>query len=96
MRRALASSPGTLYATLAGLALATPRTLLAAPPDCSSTTDTIACRLDEFLNWLHFAAGALGLLLVVVLIVAVRIFRHKRNSDDPLFRKETSRKDSSR
>ncbi|SEG55786.1 hypothetical protein SAMN05421819_3523 [Bryocella elongata] len=83
MRRALPK--------IAGIVLLASQSVLAAQTNCSETSDPLACHLEQFLHWLHFAAVALGVLLVVVVVVAIRITRRKRNSDDPLFRKETRR-----
>lgn len=80
MRRALA--------ILASFALLAPRALLAAPPDCSDTTDPLGCRLGEFLSWLHFAAVILALALLAVIVIAVRVVRRNRTSADPLSRKD--------
>lgn len=92
MRRPAAISPAAISpAAIAIALLLMPRLLLAAPADCSLSSDPTACRLDQFLNWLHFAAVVLGLLLVVVIVIAVRIVQRNRQSSDSLSRKNLSR-----
>ena len=89
MRRALPNI--ARVSSLASIVMLAPHRLLAAQANCSETSDPLACRLGQYLSLLHFAAAALGLLLLVVIVVAIRVTRRKRDSDDPLFRKERRR-----
>jgi len=72
-----------LFRTAAiGSALAAALPAHAATPDCSVNGNTFLCRLSEFLNLLYVAATILTLVLIVVIVLAVRIYRSNKNPED--------------
>ena len=61
--------------TTVGLARAS---VLTSVPDCSASGDSLKCHLLGVLNFLYAAAGVLGFLLIVVVVLAFESFRkHK-------------------
>jgi hypothetical protein len=63
---------------------ATPQTRTAAlalafSPDCDASSNTLQCRLDSVLHFLYATGILLGVVLIVISIVAVRIYyKNKR------------------
>jgi uncharacterized membrane protein YfcA len=55
-------------------------TLLAESISCSASDTSLSCRLQGVLHWLEAAAWALGVILLVVLGVAIHLFRKNRMS----------------
>ena len=62
------------------LMIAAPAMALADPLDCSATDTSLGCRLQGVLHWLEAAAFVLIVLLVVVIGVAIHLFRKNRLS----------------
>lgn len=53
---------------------------LADSPACSASDTSLSCRLTGVLHWLEAAAFVLVIVLVVVIGVAVHLFRKNRLS----------------
>jgi hypothetical protein len=62
------------------LMFAAPAIALAESASCSAGDTSLSCRLQGVLHWLEAAAFFLGLVLLVVIGVAVHIFRKNRPS----------------
>ena len=45
---------------------------------CSASGDSLRCQLLAILNFLYVAAGLLGLVLIVVLVLAVKSYRKNK------------------
>ena len=56
-------------------------TALISVPDCSASGGSLKCHLLGVLNFLYAAAGVLGCLLIVVVVLAVKIYR-KNETDE--------------
>jgi hypothetical protein len=65
---------------LAVLASLTPVAALADSTSCSANSTTLECRLLGFLHWLEAAAFVLVILLVIVIGLAIHLFRKNRLS----------------
>ena len=48
--------------------------------DCSASGSTLNCHLQSFLSFLYTAAGLLALVLLVVILVATRIYTRNKAS----------------
>lgn len=73
LRRRPVRSSAALLGVFSGGAAHAEAVLAAA--DCKSSPASLGCHLDALLNLLYIAAGVLGVVLVVVLVVAVRVYR---------------------
>ncbi len=40
-----------------------------------------ACSASQFLHWLYLVAGILALVLILVIVLAVRVWRKNKNAD---------------
>ena len=69
---------GTLAASLFATFSASAR---AADAPCSSSDQTLSCRLQGLLSLLSIAAVVLGTLLALALLAAVWYYRRNRNKD---------------
>ena len=49
-------------------------------PTCSANDTSLECRMLPILHWLEAAAWILGILLVIVVAVAIHLFRKNRLS----------------
>lgn len=70
----------TYVALLAVLASLTPVAAFAESAACSADSTTLECRLLGFLHWLEAAAFVLVILLVIVIGLAIHLFRKNRLS----------------
>jgi heme/copper-type cytochrome/quinol oxidase subunit 2 len=50
-------------------------------PACDTAADSFKCRLVGILNFLYAAAGILALVLIVVIVLAVRMYRKNRSAE---------------
>jgi hypothetical protein len=66
-----------LLAAACGIARAS---VLAATPDCSASGDSFECSLLGFLHFLYATAGLLAIVLIVVVSVAIHIYRKNKDS----------------
>ena len=55
--------------------------VLTSVPDCSASGGSFKCHLLGVLNFLYAAAGVLGFLLIVVVVLAVKAYR-KNETDE--------------
>ena len=65
---------------LAVIASLTPIAAFADSTACSADSTTLECRLLGFLHWLEAAAFVLVILLVIVISLAIHLFRKNRLS----------------
>ena len=65
---------------LAVLASLAPFAAFAESTACSADSTTLECRLLGFLHWLEAAAFVLVILLVIVIALAIHLFRKNRLS----------------
>ena len=71
----------TRYALAAGgLALVSTAAARADTAVCSASDTSLSCRLTGLLHWLEAAAFVLGMVLIVVIGVAIHLFRKNRPS----------------
>ncbi len=49
---------------------------------CSASGDTLKCRLGEFLGFLYAAAGVLGFILIIVIVMAIHSYRVSKKGDN--------------
>ena len=68
------------YVALPAILAFLPGVALADPAACSANSTSLDCRLLGFLHWLEAAACVLGILLIIVIAVAVHLFRKNRPS----------------
>ena len=73
-------STSTYVAVTAVLMLTAPAIALADSTDCAAGETSLSCRLLGLLHWLEAAAFVLVLVLLVVIGVAVHLFRKNRLS----------------
>ena len=62
----------------AALTFAVPAAALADTSPCAADSTSLNCRLLGFLHWLEAAAWVLAILLLIVIGVAVHLFRKNR------------------
>jgi hypothetical protein len=65
---------------LATLGLLTPAAAFADPTACTADSTSLECRLLGFLHWLEAAAFVLVILLLIVIGIAIYLFRKNRLS----------------
>ncbi len=53
---------------------------LASTPDCDASGNSLQCHLDSVLHFLYATGAILAVILVVISIVAVRIYYRNRNA----------------
>jgi hypothetical protein len=68
------------YKVVATLPLLAATAARAATADCAAGDTSLSCRLTGVLHWLEAAAFVLGIVLLVVVAVAVHLFRKNRVS----------------
>lgn len=85
---ALRSRLAPLHTTLLALAFtaathtAAHASTLSLSSGCSASGYSLKCRLGEFLGLLYVAAGVLGLVLIIVVILAVHSYRASKKGDN--------------
>lgn len=58
-----------------------PQPLLAQSTDCSLHPDDAACSLAHTLHVLHWIAGGLALLLLLVIALAIAVYRKNKSAE---------------
>jgi hypothetical protein len=53
---------------------------LASMPDCSDSGNSFQCHLDTILHFLYAAGAILAVILVVISIIAIRIYYRNRSA----------------
>ena len=74
------AATGRYVVLTAVLMIATPALALAESTACSADDTSLSCRLLGVLHWLEAAAWVLAVVLVLVLGVAIHLFRKNRMS----------------
>jgi hypothetical protein len=68
------------YIALSVICALLPVAALADPASCGANSTSLECRLLGFLHWLEAAAFVLVILLIIVIGVAIHLFRKNRVS----------------
>ena len=68
------------YAAVSAVLAFVPAAAFAESAACSADSTSLECRMVGLLHWLEAAAWVLGILLLIVIAVAIHLFRKNRLS----------------